>query len=262
MTVSRRRLLQGLGGLLAAAVGGVGLSRLGLPIGTRAGAQGARLESQRQWGFVVDLRRCDGCKYCTQACQETHYLAEDQEWIKVYEAEDEHHNKYFIPRLCMQCENPPCLKVCPVAATFKNPDGVVLVDQDRCIGCRLCMAACPYEARYFNFTDSPKPPSPFDNPMPEFPVPQQRGTVGKCILCVHYTHKGQLPACLEACRMDALYIADLNTDVMTNRSGETYKLSQYLRDNDAFRFKEELNTSPRVWYVAGHGQTLGGGRWR
>ena len=126
----------------------------------------------------------------------------------------------------------------------------------------MCMAACPYEARYFNFTDSPKPPSPFDNPMPEFPVPQQRGTVGKCVLCVHYTHKGQLPACVEACRMDALYIADLNSDVMTNRSGETYKLSDYLRENDAFRFKEELNTSPRVWYVAGHGQTLGGGRWR
>ncbi|MDO8612999.1 MAG: hypothetical protein Q7R32_09280, partial [Dehalococcoidia bacterium] len=102
MTVSRRRLLQGLGGLLAAAVGGVGLSRLGLPIGTRAGAQGARQESQRQWGFVVDLRRCDGCKYCTQACQATHYLAEDQEWIKVYEVEDENQNKYFIPRLCMQ----------------------------------------------------------------------------------------------------------------------------------------------------------------
>ena len=128
MTVSRRRLLQGLGGLLAAAVGGVGLSRLGLPIGRRAGAQGVRQESQRQWGFVVDLRRCDGCKYCTQACQDTHYLAEDQEWIKVYEVEDENQNKYFIPRLCMQCENPPCVKVCPVEATFKNPDGVVLVD--------------------------------------------------------------------------------------------------------------------------------------
>jgi molybdopterin-containing oxidoreductase family iron-sulfur binding subunit len=256
-------MLQGLGGALAAAVGtGVGLGKLGLPIGNRAGAESHHNEAQRQWAFVVDLRRCDGCKYCTQACQTTHYLAEDQEWIKVYEAEDEHNNKYFIPRLCMQCENPPCLKVCPVAATFKSPEGVVLVDQDRCIGCRLCMAACPYEARYFNFTDSPKPPGVFDNPMPEFPVPQRRGTVGKCILCVHYTSKGQLPACLEACRMDALYIADLNTDVMTNRSGETYKLSQYLRENDAFRFKEELNTSPRVWYIAGHGQTLGGGRWR
>lgn len=262
MSVSRRRLLQGLGGAAALAVGaGVGLDRLVQPAGARDSAQAGENEAKRQWAFVVDLRRCDGCKYCTLACQKTHFLAEDQEWIKIYETEDENGNRYFIPRLCMQCENPPCLKVCPVAATFKEPAGVVLVDQDRCIGCRLCMAACPYEARYFNFEDPPKPPSPFDNPMPEFPVPQRRGTVGKCILCVHYTHKGQLPACVEACRMDALFIADLNSDVMTNRSGETYKLSEYLRENDAFRFKEELNTSPRVWYVSGHGQTLTGGRW-
>jgi molybdopterin-containing oxidoreductase family iron-sulfur binding subunit len=98
--------------------------------------------------------------------------------------------------------------------------------------------------------------------MPEFPVPQRRGTVGKCILCVHYTDMGRLPACVDACRMGALYIADLNSDVMANTLGETYKLSTYLRENDAFRYKEELNTSPRVWYVGGHGQALEGRRWR
>ena len=146
--------------------------------------------------------------------------------------------------------------MCPTGATFKNPEGVVLVDQDKCIGCRMCMVACPYEARYFNYSAAPKPPSPFDNPMPEFPVPQQKGTVGKCILCVHYADKGRIPACVEACTMDALYISDLNSDVMTNSSAETYQLSTYLYDNDADRYKEELNTSPRVWYVAGHGQSL------
>jgi molybdopterin-containing oxidoreductase family iron-sulfur binding subunit len=160
----------------------------------------------------------------------------------------------------MHCENPPCLKVCPVAATFKNPQGAILVDQDRCIGCRLCMAACPYNARYFNFGDPAKPPPGYTNPMPEFPVPQKRGTVGKCVLCVHYTDQGRLPACLEACGMDAIYIAELNSDVMTNRSGETYQFSKYVEENDAFRWKEELNTSPRVWYVAGHGQELQGRR--
>jgi molybdopterin-containing oxidoreductase family iron-sulfur binding subunit len=92
--------------------------------------------------------------------------------------------------------------------------------------------------------------------MPEFPVPQQKGTVGKCILCVHNTSVGKLPACVESCAMHALFIADLNADVMTNASGETYKLSKYLSENDAYRLKEELNTSPRVWYVAGHGQDL------
>ncbi len=252
--VSRRRLLKGLGGLAALAIaGGAGLSRL--PRGA-SDSQAARKEKRRQWGVVVDLRRCDGCKECTGACQNTHFLPNDHEWIKIYEVEDENGNKVFMPRLCMQCENPPCLKVCPVAATFKNEEGVILVDQDRCIGCRICMAACPYNARYFNYWEPPKPPSLFDNPMPEFPVPQRRGTVGKCVLCVHYTEVGRLPACVEACRMDALYIADLTTGVMTNRSGETYNLYQYLKENDAFRYKEELNTSPRVWYVKGHGQAL------
>jgi molybdopterin-containing oxidoreductase family iron-sulfur binding subunit len=210
----------------------------------------------RQWAYVIDLRRCDGCKKCTEACQTTHSLPKDHEWIKVYDLTDEDGNVSHFPRLCMQCENPPCLKVCPVAATFKNDEGVVLVDQQRCIGCRLCMAACPYEARYFNYEDPPKPASAIANPMPEFPVPAQKGTVGKCVLCVHYTEVGKLPACVEACAMNALYIAELNSDVMTNAAGETYKLSKFLHDNDAFRYKEELNTSPRVWYIAGHAQDL------
>ena len=263
MPVSRRGLLKAAGGAGALAVAAkIGLGRLTGPSGGPASAESAVKPPKRQWGIVVDLRRCDGCKYCTVACQKTHYLSQDQEWIKVYEVENSNGNKIFMPRLCMQCENPPCVKVCPVEATFKNPEGVVLVNQHRCIGCRMCMAACPYEARYFNFTDPPKPPSPFDNPMPEFPVPQQRGTVGKCILCVHYTEKGRLPACVEACRMGALYIADLNSQVMTNGVGETYQLSQFLRENDAIRLKEDFNTSPRAWYVAGHGQSLEGSRWR
>ena len=248
--------------MAAATAAGAGLGSLGRQAGdTAARAESTQGGVRRQWAFVVDLRRCDGCKYCTEACQATHYLAKDQEWIKVYEVRDHNGDRRFIPRLCMHCENPPCLKVCPVAATFKNPEGVVLVDQGRCIGCRLCMAACPYDARYFNYSDPPRPPGVFDNPMPEFPVPQLRGTVGKCVLCVHYTDRGKLPACVEACHMDALFIGDLNSDVMTNRSGETYKLSQYVGENDAFRLKEDFNTSPRVWYVAGHGQALEGQRW-
>ncbi len=264
MALSRRALLRGLGGVAATAVAArVGLATLARgPFSEPARAQGGQQEAERQWAMVIDMRRCDGCKYCTEACQATHYLPKDQEWIKVYEVADGEGNTYFMPRPCMQCENAPCLKVCPVAATFKNEQGVILVDQDRCIGCRACMAACPYGARYFNFWDPPKPPGNVPDPMPEFPVPQQRGTVGKCVLCVHYANEGRLPACVDACHMDAIYMADLNSDVMTNRSGETYKLSQYLHENDAFRYKEDLNTSPRVWYIAGHGQALGGRRWR
>ena len=261
MNVSRRQVIKGLGGAGALALAeGVGLTVLRPPAPREAQAAEQKKKGEHQWAFVIDLRRCEGCNDCTTACQTTHFLPKDQEWIKVYEVENHEGGRFFMPRLCMQCENAPCLKVCPVAATFKNPEGVILVDQDRCIGCRICMAACPYNARYFNFHEPPKPPPGYDNPMPEFPVPQKRGTVGKCVACVHFTDKGKLPACVEACRMDAIYIADLNSQVMTNRSGETYEVSRYLRDNDAFRYKEELNTSPRVWYVSGHGQKLGGRR--
>jgi molybdopterin-containing oxidoreductase family iron-sulfur binding subunit len=254
--LTRRRFLGGVGAA-AAAASVIPLTRVRYrdehPAAAAPSTSGDR---PRQWAFVIDLRRCDGCKKCTEACQTEHSLPKDHEWIKVYETVDEYGNKHFMPRLCMQCENPPCLKVCPVAATFKDPSGVVLVDQSRCIGCRLCMAACPYEARYFNYDDPPRPANAIANPMPKFPVPQQKGTVGKCVLCVHFTEVGKLPACVEGCGMNALFIAELNSDVMTNAAGETYKLSQFLRDNDAYRYKEELNTSPRVWYIPGHGQDL------
>jgi molybdopterin-containing oxidoreductase family iron-sulfur binding subunit len=211
--------------------------------------------ARHQWGFVVDLRKCDGCAKCTKACQKTHYLDKDQKWINVYEITNSAGQAYFMPRLCMQCENPPCLRVCPVGATYMNPEGVVLVNQTTCIGCRTCMAACPYEARYFNWNEPPAAPSTLHQPMPEFPVPQQRGTVGKCILCVHNADVGKLPACVEACTMEALYIADLAVDAATN-GHETVKLSKLLRENDATRFREELGTRPRVYYIQGHGQDL------
>jgi molybdopterin-containing oxidoreductase family iron-sulfur binding subunit len=254
--VTRRRFLGGAGALASAAAAAViPLHVLPQPASPSRASAAANTRA-RQWGYVIDLRRCDGCKKCTVACQETHSLPKSHEWIKVFDITDSEGNVSHFPRPCMQCENPPCLKVCPVRATFKNDEGVVLVDQNLCIGCRLCMAACPYEARYFNYDNPLKPANPIANPMPEFPVPAQKGTVGKCVLCVHFTDVGKLPACVEACPMNALYIAELNSDVMTNSAGDTYKLSKYLRDNDAFRYKEELNTSPRVWYVAGHAQDL------
>ena len=110
-------------------------------------------------------------------------------------------------------------------------------------------------ARQDIYTDPPKPTHPFQHATPEFPVPQQKGTVGKCMFCVHRTEDGQLPACVEACGMKALWIGDLVEDVATN-GDETVRLSRLIKDNDAFRYKEELGTQPRVWYIAGHGQDL------
>jgi molybdopterin-containing oxidoreductase family iron-sulfur binding subunit len=248
---TRRRILK----ILAA--GGAGSVLGGSVVAGRAGATPpAEAESAKhQWAFVVDLRRCDGCDKCTVACQQTHYLAKGQSWIKVYKITNAAGQTYAMPRLCMHCENPPCLRVCPVHATYKNPEGVVLVNQSICIGCRTCMAACPYEARYFNWSEPPPAPRLLVQPMPEFPVPQTKGTVGKCILCVHNTDHGKLPVCVTACTMEALWIADLVTDVATN-GNETVKLSKLLRENDAVRYREELGTRPRVWYIPGHGQNL------
>jgi len=218
-------------------------------------AGAAETGPKRQWAMVIDLRKCDGCKDCTEACQEVHHLPKSFEWIKVFEVEDKQGGSFFMPRPCFQCENAPCLRVCPVAATYKDDEGIVLVDQERCIGCRMCMAACPYGARYFNYSDPPIAPNPFQHATPEFPVPQQKGTVGKCMFCVHRTDNGELPACLEACGMQAIWIGDMVQDVATNGT-ETVRLSRLIKDNDATRYKEELGTGPRVYYIAGHGQHL------
>ncbi len=252
--VSRRGFLKVVG--VAGAGAAIGATVLAeAAIAAPSAAPAAAVDTTHQWAFVIDLRKCDGCEKCTKGCQEAHYLSKDQRWINVYKVTDETGRTRFMPRLCMHCENAPCVRVCPVGATFKNSEGVVLVNQQTCIGCRTCMASCPYEARYFNWSQPPAAPANFTNPMPEFPVPQQKGTVGKCILCVHYTETGKLPACVEACTMEALYIGDLKSDTATN-GNETVKLSKFLRDNDAVRYREELGTRPRVWYIPGHGQKL------
>ena len=251
--ISRRSLLAGLG-TTALAAGFVPITFD--PAGPSHAAAAEHNHENRQWAMVIDLRKCDGCKKCTLACQTEHNLPENFEWIKVFPVTDKQGREYFMPRPCFQCENAPCLRVCPVAATFRAKDGVVLVDQDRCIGCRMCMAACPYGARYFNYIDPPVPSTPPAHPAtPEFPVPQQKGTVGKCMFCVHRSAEGKLPACVDACNMKAIYIGDLAEDVLTNGE-ETVRLSAFIKENDAFRYKEELNTGPRVYYIAGHGQHL------
>jgi molybdopterin-containing oxidoreductase family iron-sulfur binding subunit len=271
--VSRRNFLRLLGGGLGtAALVGAGAEF----ISYRAWAQGAngttggggmggkgaatmadtKAPPTHQWAMVIDLRNCDGCGSCTAACQKAHSLTPDQTWIKVFAMEDSTGNTYNMPRPCMQCENPPCLDVCPVHATFRTDQGVVLVNQDRCIGCRMCMAACPYEARYFNWNSGVSYPRLPVQPTPEFPVPQRLGTVGKCTFCVGNLNNGLLSECASGCPMGAIYNADVITDVAVNSMGETVKLSQYLYDNNAVTFKQEDNTHPRVWYILGHGQDL------
>lgn len=253
--ITRRRFL---GGALLGA-GALGVLGEGLA-GRVAAAEDLELAEtgkigDQQWAMVIDLRRCDGCGECTTACQKMHHLPETQEWIKVHELEDATGGTYFMPIPCQMCENAPCVRVCPVGATFYQEDGAVVIDQNVCIGCRMCMAACPYGVRTFNWEDPPNIPERFRSSTPEFTVPQKKGTVGKCDNCVHALREGRFPACVEFCSMEAIYVGDLVEDTATN-GHDTVVLSDFLRDNDAFRFKEEMGTAPRVYYIAGHGQDL------
>jgi molybdopterin-containing oxidoreductase family iron-sulfur binding subunit len=214
--------------------------------------------AEHAWCMVIDLRLCDGCKGCTVACQTRHQLRPEQTWIKVSEMKDSSGGTFNMPRPCMMCEDPPCMYICPVGANIRTPEGLDLVDTDTCIGSRACMAACPYEGRYFNWTDPlPQKRMPMAD-SPQMPVPQ-KGTVGKCVFCADRLPHGELPACVSGCPMGVLYIGDLVTDTAVNGQGTTVVLSDFLHDNDAVRYKEELGTNPRVYYILGHGQSLGGG---
>lgn len=253
--LSRRNMLYGLGALGVASMSGA----LGLiNYSEEAHAQNAGT-AEHQWCRVVDLRRCTGQRKCVSSCQTRHGLPPEQTWMRVLSWQDEVGKEFFMPVPCQMCENPPCLNVCPVSATIRTSEGIVLVDQDTCIGSRACMAACPYEARYFNWkkpAETNRMPAPSPN-TPEFPK-NQIGTVGKCVLCadrIPYTN--ELPSCVEACPNGVHYIGDLVTDVAVN-GRVTVKLSTFLHENNAVRFKEELGTNPRTYYILGNGQPLGG----
>jgi molybdopterin-containing oxidoreductase family iron-sulfur binding subunit len=217
----------------------------------------------RQWTMIIDLRACDGCQStgkpprCTAACIEGHFAPEPMEWIEVFEPELPGGGTQFMPTPCQQCENPPCVNVCPVGATFSTPEGTVLIDQERCIGCRICMAACPYDRRFFNWGDAPVPPEALlADYSAEHQIPAKRGTVMKCDFCPDMARAGTLPYCAQGCPNDAIYYGDLEEDVATNGT-EIVSVSRFLSENDAYRLKEDLGTKPRVYYIPGHGEAVG-----
>lgn len=254
--VTRRRFLAAIGGI---AVGGAAaLAERGS--GKRAGAQ----EDQgtvrlRRWAMVIDTRRCDGCAslgvppQCTQYCIWGRFVPEGQQWLEVFRNEGQFPGEgvQFLAAPCMQCQNAPCANVCPVGATFHTPEGVVLIDQERCIGCRLCMAACPYDRRFFNWSEPVQPAAvkrrPYDV---QTQTPAMKGTVMKCDFCTDRANAGGLPYCVEGCPHGAIYFGDLEEDIATNGQ-EIVQLSSFLQTNQAFRYKEELGTEPRVYYIGG-----------
>ena len=204
----------------------------------------------KKFVMVIDLGRCKNLKKCQVACNKMHFVTEGQNWIKVYPMQDgEHTAKYWQPTTCMHCDEPPCVKVCPVDATFKRSDGIVLIDNQRCIGCRFCMAACPYSTRVFNW-DKPIIPKEVAEMeySPETSCPPQIGTVNKCDFCPDMVRKGQLPHCVSACPNGVFYFGDMNEDIVTNGS-EAVRFSELIRDRAGFRLMEDLGTKPRVYYL-------------
>lgn len=204
----------------------------------------------KKFVMVVDLAKCKNARQCVKACEKHHNLPPDRPFIKVLKIQDNQlSSPYWMPKKCFQCDNPPCVKVCPVGATFKRSDGIVLIDNQLCIGCRFCMAACPYSARVFNWGK----PKTFasENSLhysPETSTPSRIGTVEKCDFCPDLLREGKLPPCITACPNGVLYFGDINDDAVTN-GVDTIRLSKILRDKAGYRYLEDLGTEPNVYYL-------------
>jgi len=253
--LTRRRLLKAAGASLAVISTGA----------ATAGAAGAetRASSKAQYGMVIDLRKCIKCDACTVACIAENHLPPGVFYNEVMQVEvGEYPNvrREFLPRPCMQCGNPPCVPVCPTGATYKREeDGIVVIDYDWCIGCRYCMAACPYGARYFDFGEEYQPKDRSLGtvardvsyelaPSPEYGEGRVRkgraspiGNVRKCTFCLHRVSQGLKPACVEACLGGARYFGNL--------SDPDDPLWKLITENGHFRLKEELGTEPSVYYL-------------
>ena len=181
-----------------------------------------------------------------------HYLPPERSYIKIEKMQEaEKTAPYWMPTPCFHCDDPPCVKVCPVDATFKLTDGTVSIDNNRCIGCRFCMVACPYSARIFNWgEDEFKLTEPEKKDIkPHHQCSSHiKGTVEKCDFCPSHAQKGTLPDCVTACPNGVFYFGDEQDDTVSN-GDETVRLSELLKEKSGYRYLEELGTKPRVYYL-------------
>ena len=203
----------------------------------------------KKFVLVADLAKCKNARKCVEACDKHHHLSPDRPFIKVLKMQDNKNSApYWMPKKCFQCDNPPCVKVCPVGATYKRSDGIVLIDNMICIGCRFCMAACPYSARVFNWGK----PKPIENDnseySPETSFPSKIGTVEKCDFCPDLLRQGKLPPCITDCPNGALYFGCSIEDAVTN-GDETVRFGKLLREKAGYRYMEELGVEPNVYYL-------------
>jgi Fe-S-cluster-containing dehydrogenase component len=219
---------------------------------------------QFRYGMVIDTRRCVGCKACVVACKAENKTPPGVYYTVVLDdafGERPDDKPLFMTKPCFHCEHPPCVDVCPVSATFKRErDGIVVVDYDRCIGCRYCVTGCPYGARYFDFDENypavEEKTAYAADPSPEYKQFRPRkkgqspaGNVRKCTFCVHlqdeqgrYDQKaGRWPSCAKTCTGHAIHFGDL--------SDPNSEVAKLLRERQPVRLKEELGTQPNVYYL-------------
>ena len=216
------------------------------------------------FGYALDLSRCIGCRRCVYACVEENNQSREPQihWIQVLQMENEkgidlaHANKYYNPEIvpeeghfympvqCQQCRNPQCTTVCPTKATWQEEDGIVVVDYDWCIGCRYCMAACPYGARHFNWAE-PLIPEEEMNADTHYlgNRPRPKGVVEKCTFCIQRAREGKYPACAEICPTGSRKFGNL--------LDPDSEIRYILENKRVLVFKEELNTQPKFYYFFG-----------
>lgn len=177
----------------------------------------------KKLGMLIDLRKCIGCRACHVACKSENHvpLGVFRSWVKVADkGEFPNVSRHFIPRLCMHCDKPPCEKNCPTGATYKDESGAVLIQSDKCIGCGMCVSSCPYRARHMN---------------------PETETADKCTFCMHKVARGELPACVDACRYGARVFGDLNDP--------NSEISKMISTEPVQRLHPEHGTEPKVYYI-------------
>ncbi len=231
----------------------------------RVRVSGAPAKEGVLFGYGLDLSRCAGCRRCVYACVQENNTSRGSpeiQWVKVLELDKAHGvdltradayyeadtvprpGHFYMPVACQQCRNPPCVKVCPAGATWKEPDGIVVVDYDWCIGCRCCMSACPYGARRFNWAE-PELPAAEMNPETHYlgNRPRTKSVVEKCTFCIQRVRQGRYPACVEVCPMGARKFGNL-----LDPESEIRRIMDRKR---VFILKEELGTAPQFYYFYG-----------
>lgn len=224
MDKSRRKFL-GQAAALTAGASLVPLAEVEAAINQQPARRGGH--EGRRYGMVIDLRRCIGCQACTVSCSIENQppIGQFRTVVHQYEVADADTGRvasFMLPRLCNQCDKPPCVPVCPVQATWQQKDGIVVVDNEQCVGCGYCVQACPYDARFINHSTQ---------------------TADKCNFCVHRLDVGLLPACVESCVGGARIIGDLNDPDSV--------INQVLEENygDVKVLKPDLGTRPHVFYI-------------